>query len=163
MPCGLPHTTHCKYIYVARNPKDVAVSYYHHYRSFYFKDLEWDVFFRLYISGNVPFGTYFDYILSWWSQRNESKILFIKFEDMRKDLVGTIVQIDGSCCSKGTIEDIARKCSFSSMREDVTVSYDWVSYKNKESEPFIRKGEVGDWKNYFSQQQSDKVDVMCQD
>ena len=30
MPCGLPRNTPGKYIYVCHNPKDVAVSFYHH-------------------------------------------------------------------------------------------------------------------------------------
>ena len=31
MPCGPPSSTPSKYIYVARNPKDLATSFYHHY------------------------------------------------------------------------------------------------------------------------------------
>jgi hypothetical protein len=46
----------CKLIYIARNPKDNAVSFYHHHRMARFlgvqKDLDWDQFFALYVTGS---------------------------------------------------------------------------------------------------------------
>lgn len=52
----------CKLIYVARNPKDNAVSFYHHHRMARFlgvqKDLSWDHFFALYITGSSELFIY---------------------------------------------------------------------------------------------------------
>ncbi len=63
LPCGPPHTTPCKYIYVARNPKDVAVSHFSFMKLGYNHDLDWNTFWKKFISGDVVYGDYFDHVL----------------------------------------------------------------------------------------------------
>ena len=168
MPCGLPSNTPGRYIYVARNPKDVAVSMYHHAQALVgFPKMEWDVFFELFIAGKFPFGDYFEHVLGWWKHRDDPNVLFIKYEDMKKDLhssIEKIVSFLGSDIGKSTIISIAENSSFSSMRKNPTtnatgeVMNGIVSFDP--NKPFIRKGIVGDWKNYFTPEQSARIDAL---
>ena len=48
------HTTPCKYIYVARNPKDVAVSLYFQMKSAYIPGIEWDDYWRKFMGWQRP-------------------------------------------------------------------------------------------------------------
>lgn len=49
MPCGLPSMAPGKYIYISRNPKDVAVSYWHHDQGYPHNPLlEWSQYFELF-------------------------------------------------------------------------------------------------------------------
>ena len=93
MPCGLSNSTPCKYIYVTRNPKDVATSFYHHYCALHDPEMEWKEFLEYFLAGKVEFGDYFDHNLSWWAHRDDDNVLFIKFEDLKRDSVTTITQI----------------------------------------------------------------------
>ena len=166
MSCGLPHNTPCRYTYVARNPKDVAVSYFHHNCAFYYKSIDWDTFYSWYVAVTVYFGSYFDHVLSWWAHKDDKNILFLKCEDMKSNLVGAITRIAsfiGSDSSERVIAEVVKKTSFESMKTDPSVDYTWVSFRDKNSQPFIRKGEVGDWRNYVSQQQSDMLDDLCRE
>lgn len=53
-PCGPPNTTPCKYIYVMRNPKDVAVSLYFFNKRFELLPNEnWDMFWEKYVGGKA--------------------------------------------------------------------------------------------------------------
>ena len=73
MAGGDPVKSPAKYIYVARNPKDVAVSYFHHTKAFkHFQFNEgWDKFFELFMEGKVSRGSWFDHVLGWWDHKGK--------------------------------------------------------------------------------------------
>lgn len=167
-PCGPPNATPSKYICAIRNPKDVAVSFYFHYKRFgapFFPDYDWDTFFEKFITGELEYGDYFDHILSWWSHRDDKNVLVVKYEDMKKDLpvyVSKIASFMGVNLSSDAITKIAYMSSFEQMKNDDTANYSWIKDNMKPgSTDFLRKGEVGDWKNYFTPEQSAQVDAMC--
>ena len=164
-PCGVPHETPCKYIYVARNPKDVTTSLYCMAKQAYNPHIVWGTFFKSQIGGYVAYGDYFDHVLSWWSRRNEKNVLFLKYEDRKKDLSGQIKQIAdflGAKLSSDTFSKIVELASFPSMKKDDRVNVSWAKNYDKDGEPmFLRKGVVGDWKNFFTPEDSREMDIRC--
>ena len=72
-----PARSPAKYIYVARNPKDVAVSMYHNAKVFKINETDvqfdgpWDAFFEEFLVGNVPMGSWFDHVLEWWEHKGK--------------------------------------------------------------------------------------------
>ena len=163
-PCGPPHTTPCKYIYVVRNPKDVAVSFYFQARLITLPDIEWDDFWRKYVTGEVGFGNYFDHLLSWLPHKDDKNVLFLKYEDMKKDLPGAVSQIAlfvGADLSSDVIAKIADLTSFDKMKKDDAANYSWTPVHKTAETKFMRKGTVGDWKNYLTEEQSAEMDAIC--
>ena len=156
---GPPNTTSAKYIYCARNPKDVAVSYYHHYNNKKLDlganvnfDLSFEQYIDHFLEGRVTFGSWWNHVPEWWAHRHESNVLFLKYEEMSKDLVTSVRAISdflGHKLDPQTIEKIAEACSIHSKK------FDRASWsKNKP----IRKGIVGDWKNFLTPTQSSAID-----
>ncbi|VDL65701.1 unnamed protein product [Nippostrongylus brasiliensis] len=93
---NVPKSNKAKYIYCVRNPKDCCTSYFHHNRNFKiynFADGEWDTFVDLFLSGQLAFGDYFDHLLGWLPLIHEENVLFLMYEDMVKDLEGSIYKI----------------------------------------------------------------------
>ena len=166
MPCGLPNSTPCKYIYVARNPKDLATSFYHHYRAYHAPNIEWKEFLEYYLVGKVEFGDYFDHLLSWWAHRDDDNVLFITFEDLKRDPVTTITQIATfmgySHLSQEVIKVIAEKTTFDKMQSNDTMNYSW-SDRASHAPPFFRKGAIGDWRTHFSAEDVQRLDKVCQE
>lgn len=73
-----------KIVYVARNPKDMCVSYYHYCKLVHGLHGSFDEFCDLFIQGKTPIGPIWDHILGFWEQRDEPNVLFLKYEDMKK-------------------------------------------------------------------------------
>ncbi|KAL1485196.1 hypothetical protein MTO96_032114 [Rhipicephalus appendiculatus] len=74
-----PYSKQAKYIYVARNPYDVCVSYYYFLKSMTpkrVKDVSFSRFHQLFVSGSVSYGDYFDHLLSWYKHRHDDNVLF---------------------------------------------------------------------------------------
>lgn len=92
----MPYSPEARYIYVSRNPKDCCTSFYYHtkgYSGYQFTNGTFDVFFDLFCKGETDFGDYFDHILSWYEHRNDSNVLFLFFEDMKKDPKEAVLRI----------------------------------------------------------------------
>ncbi|KAK3730616.1 hypothetical protein QZH41_008016 [Actinostola sp. cb2023] len=152
-----------KYFYVIRNPKDVAVSYYYHYKrfaSYEFGAGLWDEFFEMFIDGGVQFGNWFDHVLGWWAHRDDPNIMFLKYEDMKKDLPCAVQQIAeflGQDLSVEMIQRITEQTNFSAMSGDQE-RFDHDDEETILEIKFVRKGEVGDWRNYFTKEQNRRFD-----
>jgi hypothetical protein len=160
-PLGHPNTTPCKYIYVARNPKDAAVSLYCKMQQAYFPSMEWDTYWAD-RNKHCYFGNYFDHVLSWWPHREDKNVLFMKYEDMKKDLPAAVAKVASfidADISADTVARIADMTSFEKMKADKSANFSWDKAYDKDGEPtFLRKGIVGDWKNFFTTEQSAEAD-----
>jgi LPS sulfotransferase NodH len=163
LPRGLaPFAAAARYIHVARNPFDCAVSFYHHTRGFPqhydFADGAFADFFECFIAGEVDFGDYFDHLLSWYEQAGADNVLFVTYESMKADTRGAVCAVARFLGepARTTAQDDAKvgrileAVSFSSMRED---QRRWSSARPKDMPEFVRKGSVGDWQTLFTRPQ----------
>ena len=167
MAGGLPHTSPAKYVYIARNPKDVAVSYFYHMRAVAVMEYSetWENFYKLFVSGNVGFGLWFDHVLEWWKHRDAENILFLKYEDMKKDHRGAVKKIAsfmGYDLKEEVIDTITEKTTFQSMKANPATNFEWPETYDRvpDEQPFMRKGEVGDWTNHFTSEQNAEFDAV---
>lgn len=155
--------TSAKFVYVARNPKDVAVSTYFHDQSKAGYEGAWEKHFQLFLSGDVYFGSYFDHVLPWCqASQNNRNILFLKYEDMKNDHAGNVSKIatflDIQAASP-LIDKVVALSSFQSMTSNQNTNFDWVPQKAGKPKHF-RKGDIGDWRNHFNAEQSQRMDAL---
>ncbi|KAL8565919.1 hypothetical protein ACOMHN_000496 [Nucella lapillus] len=152
-----------KIINVYRNVKDVAVSSYFHFKQIPgsgINTLE-DIGGPL-ISGPLPYGTYIDYMKQMWDYREKNPgvpVFTLSFEDIKEDpekMVGKLAKFLGVDASPELCADIAQATSFSKMKEaDKSKKYP----DNVLKQEIYRRGEVGDWKNYLTVAQSERLDA----
>ncbi|XP_077980622.1 sulfotransferase 1B1-like [Glandiceps talaboti] len=164
------HEKKPKVIYIARNAKDVAVSCYHHQRSLakaYGKAFKtYECFSELltdFIDAKIPAIVYdnsywHDHVLSWWTRRNDENILFLKYEDLIQNVndgIKSIAKFLGKTLDEETVKTIANHVSFDNMKTNPRTLRSFYCTQalkldpTKES-PFVRRGKVGGWKDYFS-------------
>uniref|UniRef100_A0A646QEH4 Amine sulfotransferase n=1 Tax=Hemiscolopendra marginata TaxID=943146 RepID=A0A646QEH4_9MYRI len=157
----------CKMIYVARNVKDVVVSYYHFAQKMNVMDFKGEVsdFVELFLRDLVPYCPYFDHVKGFWERRNEPNILFVTYEDMKKDLSSVVrktAEFLKKTVSDEEVATIVKLCSFENMKANPVVNKNFFQEEKvaKEDFTYLRKGIVGDWKNHFSKDINDKFEKL---
>lgn len=167
LPCSItPWHREAKYVYVARNPFDCAVSFFHHTRGFVrhydFAEGTFDDFFECFIAGEVDFGDYFDHLLSWYARKDEPNVLFVTYERMHAEtqrIVADVARFLGgeardAANAPGRLERIVDETSFASMSR---AQRRWSSERPAGMPEFVRRGVVGDWRSCFTPSQAGRL------
>ncbi|KAL5016124.1 hypothetical protein ScPMuIL_005713 [Solemya velum] len=156
----------CKIIYILRNPKDVSVSYYNHHTKLrdYEYEGEWKNYLPRFIQGKVDYGSWFDYVREWHKviEEGHPSIHVLTYEDVKKDGVNEIKRLAKFLEIKDDMdlfEGISAECDFKKMKTDkdpLEIKEEW-----RDGLPgMYRKGEVGDWKNWFTVAQNEMFDAV---
>ena len=155
--------TRARCVYVARNPKDNAVSFYYHSCSKLGYEGTWDEFFELFIRGHVGYGLGIDDVLDWWrASETSDRILFVKYEDLQRnpaEAIELVARFIGVRCDDDLLRRVVEKSSFASMASNELANLDWVP--QREGVPrHMRKGIVGDWRSHFEDEQNRRFDAL---
>jgi hypothetical protein len=160
---GVPTENPCRYVYVARSPKDVVVSYYHFESGKKWSGDyagPWEHWLSLFAAGGVQRGDWFEHVLGWWEKRDAENILFLKYEDLKRSFDVTVQQIAGFLgfpLDSEVLGAIREKTSFANMKSDEFSNLKEI----EELGSFFRRGEIGSWKDQFTVAQSEWFDRLC--
>ncbi|KAI1294651.1 Sulfotransferase 1E1 [Halotydeus destructor] len=166
-----PFNVRAKYIIVLRNPKDVCVSLYYHKKlaPLYpeiFETYTMQVHIEAFLKGEIPSGSYFDWVSSWWSQRDNPNIKFFIYEDMKTKPRENIVEVakfiglEDKLKNQQLLSDVLENSSLSHMKVNTNSfmkkQFSMTRQKVIEGDfTFIRKGEIGDYRNHFTTEDND--------
>lgn len=171
--------THCTYeqtpgmgtvrvVLTSRDPRDCCVSYYHHMSALAATlrdDLgiapgaDFDALFERWLT----FGAWYRNVRSWWPHRQDSKVLWLRYEDIKRDLeagIETILRFLGWSLRPDQKATVLELCSFAWMKQHgdkfaPEPSHLHTSAGNHVS--LVRKGAVGDYRSLLTAQHEQRI------
>jgi len=145
----VPYNEHAKYICVVRDPKDVFVSSYHFIKSIGLGFLMPSVaqWLELHLSEDTPTGSWAVHTSDAWRMRNAENVLFLTYEEMRRDLNGAvsrIAELMGVALEPAELDRVVEQSTYAHMKSiqrkfDVPNRAPWASKDGA----MVRRGESG--------------------
>nr|KYP39628.1 Sulfotransferase 17 [Cajanus cajan] len=168
--------SNCKIIYICRNPFDNFVSawnYFNKIKPESLPALPMDEAFEMYCKGIIDYGPWWSHMLGYWkeSKARPNKVLFLKYDDLKVDThfyVKKVAEFFGCPFTQdeennGAVEKIVKLCSFEKMKDLKVNKSGTVGTGAVEKKNFFRKGEKGDWVNYFSPSMIEKLSKIIEE
>ena len=167
-----PHYPHV--IYVVRDPRDVAISFYHHnVKARNIPDnYPMTSFVPRFVAGEFDqkFGSWRDNVLSWVSLRNKNpNFMMLRYEEMKRHTAGALLQVVAFLehCSFRKVDSspqaLQRAIELSSPERMRTLEKEeaasWVLTKSTRSDkPFVRTAKTGGWKSQLAPESVEAIE-----
>ncbi|XP_060068362.1 sulfotransferase 1A1-like [Ylistrum balloti] len=170
LPEQLQNGSKGRIIFITRNPKDSVVSNFHHRRSMTIGQFKhsFSDFLQMYLD-DVFTVNWFRYTNEWneiIANNQTLQIHLMYYEDIKKDPIGEtrrladFLKVD---YDEKLIKEVSHNCNFQNLKKaNKEVKAAKSGNPNPEMDDFqnmYRKGEVGDWKNWFTVADNEKFDA----
>ncbi|XP_047978672.1 cytosolic sulfotransferase 5-like [Salvia hispanica] len=162
----------CKVVYLTRNPKDTLVSLWHFVNKWNMEkpdqSLSLDEASYKFCRGVSPFGPYYDHVLGYreLSLKKPENVMFVTYEEILEDPHGYVKKLgDFLGCpfeEEGEVDEIVKNCSIEVLSShDVNKSEKSPTwFPSSPYNSFFRKGKIGDYKNYLSDESIQRIDTL---
>ena len=179
---GLPYFPQVKYLVVGRDARDVFMSLWNHYSNYtpeFYDTLnntpgrvgdpipvcpdDIREFWQWWMTRGgfawecegYPFGSNLRHTQTWWDFRHLPNLLFVHYNDLKRDLVGEISRVAAYldiALTPEKLHGIAQAVNFSTMKQNAeriftVASHVWVGG----AQTFINKGTNGRWRDVLTE------------
>ncbi|KAL1376984.1 hypothetical protein pipiens_004260 [Culex pipiens pipiens] len=168
-------TARPKIVYTARNPRDVAASFMHHYRHLHgFRGSQED-FLDGFVADKLCWCPLVKHALEFWrvSESRPDHVLFLHFEDMKRDMpkvLRKVCDFFGKSLSEEQVEELKKHLSFEVMKENTSANQQLLVTRmtkamGNDTEEFIfmRKGIVGSHNDKLPEKYITKLEKTVKD
>ncbi|XP_011883396.1 PREDICTED: sulfotransferase 4A1-like isoform X2 [Vollenhovia emeryi] len=155
----------CKIIYVARNPRDVVVSWYIFHKTMDWYQGSFAQFCNNFINNQTLSSPYWEHVKEAWAMRHRANMMFLFYEDLVKDLPKNIRKIAaffGKNYSDEQMAKLAEHLKIENFRKNRMVNQPSPNDTIK-SELFVRQGKIGGWKDMFTPEIEEKFSKWIAD
>lgn len=154
-----------KVIYLVRDPRDIAVSYYHHHLKYTGEKMPFDAFFERWMKGSIWPGKWDVNVASWLDNQEKVKngFLLIKYEDLLQNTskeAHRIISFLNLTRTEQEVDEAVNWASFDNMKKLETkqkIHLDGDSEFVDRKLPFLREGQANKWKSILTQDQQQQI------
>lgn len=168
---ALPISPRAKYIYVARDGRDVAWSEHNHL--FKSEDMLFDAlnavrpagapeirrpsedvheYYRAWMAGRSSMGQFWDHVRSWWPLRHRENVYLLNYQNLADDLDGRMAELAawlGIELDEATMARAVRHAGFSHMKAQADAMFPEMPMVGG-AQSFINRGSNGRWRDVLS-------------
>lgn len=158
LPCGwLPRPG--RHVYVWRDGTDVAVSYFHFYRSHLGFEGDFAAFFARFLTGDLQYRSWFSHVEDWMAHAGRPDTFVVRYEELKADRAAALERLAhflGLSLSPARRDQILAATTFEAMKSHEE-KFDHVSERPAERarlpSAFIRAGAVGEGQKTLTEAQ----------
>jgi len=153
-----------RYVYVWRDGRDVAVSYYHFYRSHLGYREDFAAFFQRFLRGELQYRSWFEHVAGWTGHAGAPGArdpIVVRYEELRRDRAAVLRRLAarlGLVVSEARLARIVEETSFEAMkRQEGKLDHATALRLERGGSPhaFLRRGVTGEGADVLDARQAE--------